>query len=68
MLQNGVKAIEASTMGADSQEDFENLFDDMDLNSSKLGRTVKARSEIIAKVLVNIADIPFYKMMWKSMY
>ncbi|GIX59789.1 type I restriction-modification system subunit M [Bacillus cereus group sp. RP29] len=59
MLQNGVKAIEASTMGADSQEDFENLFDDMDLNSSKLGRTVKARSEIIAKVLVNIADIPF---------
>lgn len=59
MLQTGVKAIEASTMGADSQEDFENLFDDMDLNSSKLGRTVKARSELIAKVLVNIADIPF---------
>ncbi|WEZ08675.1 type I restriction-modification system subunit M [Priestia flexa] len=59
MLQNGVKAIEASTMGADSQEDFENLFDDMDLNSSKLGRTVKSRSELIAKVLVNIADIPF---------
>ncbi|KAA0757988.1 type I restriction-modification system subunit M [Bacillus sp. BF2-3] len=59
MLQNGVKAIEASTMGAASQEDFENLFDDMDLNSSKLGRTVKARSELIAKVLVNIADIPF---------
>ncbi len=59
MLQNGVKAIEASTMGADSQEDFENLFDDMDLNLSKLGRTVKARSELIAKVLVNIADIPF---------
>lgn len=59
ILQNGVKAIEASTMGADSQEDFENLFDDMDLNSSKLGRTVKARSELIAKVLVNIADIPF---------
>lgn len=59
MLQNGVKAIEASTMGADSQEDFENLFDDMDLNSSKLGRTVKARSELIARVFVNIADIPF---------
>ncbi|MEH7049901.1 type I restriction-modification system subunit M [Bacillus pseudomycoides] len=59
VLQNGVKAIEASTMGTDSQEDFENLFDDMDLNSSKLGRTVKARSELIAKVIVNIADIPF---------
>lgn len=59
MLQEGIKAIEASTMGADSQADFENLFDDMDLNSSRLGRTVKERSELIAKVLVSIADIPF---------
>ncbi|RPK03103.1 type I restriction-modification system subunit M [Priestia endophytica] len=59
MLQNGVKAIETSTMGAESQEDFANLFDDMDLSSSKLGRTVDARSKLIAKVIVNIADIPF---------
>ena len=58
-LQEGVKAIEASTMGKESQEDFENLFDDMDLNSSRLGRTVKARSTLIAKVLVGIAGIPF---------
>lgn len=58
-LQNGVKAIEASTMGTDSQEDFENLFDDMDLNSTKLGKTVKARTELISKVIMNIADIPF---------
>ncbi|PFZ52790.1 type I restriction-modification system subunit M [Bacillus wiedmannii] len=59
MLQNGVKAIETSTMGAESQEDFQNLFDDMDLTSSKLGRTVDARSKIIAKVIINIAEIPF---------
>ncbi|MDZ4545017.1 type I restriction-modification system subunit M [Bacillus cereus] len=59
LLQNGVKAIEASTLGTDSQEDFQNLFDDMDLTSSKLGRTVEARSKLIAKVVVNIAGIPF---------
>ncbi|EPF03439.1 MULTISPECIES: type I restriction-modification system subunit M [Bacillus] len=59
LLQNGVKAIEASTLGTDSQEDFQNLFDDMDLTSSKLGRTVEARSKLIAKVVVNIAEIPF---------
>ncbi|MGG0456758.1 type I restriction-modification system subunit M [Bacillus mycoides] len=59
LLQNGVKAIEASTLGTDSQEDFQNLFDDMDLTSSKLGRTVEARSKLIAKVIVNIAEIPF---------
>ncbi|OFD66075.1 N-6 DNA Methylase [Bacillus mycoides] len=59
LLQNGVKAIEASTLGTESQEDFQNLFDDMDLTSSKLGRTVEARSKLIAKVIVNIAEIPF---------
>ncbi|ANE88140.1 type I restriction-modification system subunit M [Bacillus cereus] len=59
LLQNGVKAIETSTLGTDSQEDFQNLFDDMDLASSKLGRTVEARSKLIAKVILNIAEIPF---------
>lgn len=59
MLQNGVKAIESSTLGTDSQDDFQHLFDDMDLTSSRLGRTVKERSALISKVIVNIADIPF---------
>lgn len=30
--------IEQSTMGTDSEEDFENLFEDLDLTSSKLGK------------------------------
>ncbi|MDM8151043.1 type I restriction-modification system subunit M [Priestia megaterium] len=59
LLQNGVKAIESSTQGTESQEDFRNLFDDMDLTSSKLGRTVEARSKLIAKVIVSISEIPF---------
>lgn len=59
MLQNGVKAIESSTLGTRSQDDFHNLFDDMDLTSSRLGRTVKDRTGLISKVIVNIADIPF---------
>jgi type I restriction enzyme M protein len=59
ILQNGVKAIESSTLGTRSQDDFQNLFDDMDLTSSRLGRTVKDRTGLISKVIVNIADIPF---------
>lgn len=59
MLQNGVKAIESSTLGTDSQDDFQNLFDDMDLASSRLGRTVKDRSNLISKVIVSISEIPF---------
>ncbi|MCM3164376.1 type I restriction-modification system subunit M [Metabacillus litoralis] len=59
MLQKAVNAITESTLGADSQEDFQNLFDDMDLASSKLGRDVKSRSRLIAKIMVSISDIPF---------
>lgn len=59
LLQNGIKAIESSTLGAESQDEFEDLFDDMDLTSTKLGRTVSDRSKLIAKVMVNIAEIPF---------
>lgn len=59
MLQQGVKAIEESTLGTDSQNDFQNLFDDMDLTSSHLGRDVATRSKLISKIMVSIADIPF---------
>ncbi|GMK39110.1 type I restriction-modification system subunit M [Paenibacillus sp. CCS19] len=59
MLQKAVNAVTESTLGATSQEDFQHLFDDMDLASSKLGRDVKSRSRLIAKIMMNINDIPF---------
>jgi len=46
-------------MGTDSEEDFDNLFEDMDLNSTKLGKTPEARNEIIAKVLSHLDKIDF---------
>ncbi|RUS44562.1 type I restriction-modification system subunit M [Cohnella sp. AR92] len=59
MLQKAVNAVTESTLGADSQEDFQHLFDDMDLSSSRLGRDVKSRSKLIAKIMANISNIPF---------
>ncbi|WP_096186851.1 type I restriction-modification system subunit M [Evansella halocellulosilytica] len=59
MLQKGINSIEESTLGAESQEDFQHLFDDMDLSSSRLGREVSARSKLIAKIMVSINEIPF---------
>ena len=59
MLQGAINDITESTLGADSQEDFDHLFDDMDLASTKLGRDVKSRSKLIAKVMGNIAEIDF---------
>jgi type I restriction-modification system DNA methylase subunit len=50
-LQKILTNIQLSTMGTESEEDFDNLFEDMDLNSTKLGKTPEARNEIIAKVL-----------------
>lgn len=58
-LQGILNAIEQSTMGTDSEDDFNKLFEDLDLNSSKLGRTVDARNALIAKVLHHLNGIDF---------
>ncbi len=46
-------------MGTDSEDDFVRLFEDLDLTSSKLGRTVKAKNELIAKILAHLNQIDF---------
>lgn len=51
--------IEQSTMGTESEEDFNALFEDLDLNSTKIGRTVGARNEIIVKILNHLDKIDF---------
>jgi len=58
-LQKILTNIQLSTMGTESEEDFDNLFEDMDLNSTKLGKTPEARNEIIAKVLQHLDKIDF---------
>jgi type I restriction enzyme M protein len=58
-LQKILINIQLSTMGTDSEDDFDNLFEDMDLNSTKLGKTPEARNEIIAKVLLHLDKIDF---------
>ena len=51
--------IQNSTMGTDSEEDFDNLFEDLELNSTKLGKTVDQRNETIAKILNRLDKIDF---------
>jgi type I restriction enzyme M protein len=58
-LQKILTNIQLSTMGTQSEEDFEDLFSDMDLNSNNLGRTAEARNTIIAKVLMHLDQIDF---------
>ncbi len=54
-----LKNIEQSTLGTDSADDFSNLFEDLDLTSSKLGATEKAKNDLVAKVLSHLDKIDF---------
>ena len=58
-LQKILINIQLSTMGTESEDDFDNLFEDMDLNSTKLGKSPTDRNEIIAKVLAHLDKIDF---------
>ncbi len=51
--------IAQSTRGTDSEEEFDNLFEDLDLTSSKLGRTENSKNELIVKVLTHLENIDF---------
>jgi type I restriction enzyme M protein len=56
-LSKVFKDIEASSIGADSEGDFKGLFDELDVNSSKLGPTVPKRNEKLVKLLDAIGDL-----------
>jgi len=58
-IQKILNNIQLSTMGTRSEEDFDHLFEDLDLNSTKLGKSPEQRNEIIAKVLSHLDNIDF---------
>ena len=58
-LQKAINALMESTIGNDSQEDFDGLFSDMQLDSTKLGHTVKDRSAVMAKIIASLDEINF---------
>ena len=49
--------IENSAKGADSEDDIKGLFDDLDVNSNKLGGTVEKRNQKLAKLFESIGDL-----------
>ncbi|MEU6943980.1 type I restriction-modification system subunit M [Streptomyces sp. NPDC046316] len=51
------KNIEGSALGTDSEDDLKGLFDDLDVNSAKLGNTVAKRNERLVKLLNAIGDL-----------
>lgn len=58
-LGNAFKAVEQSTIGFDSEDEFAGLFEDVDLTSSKLGKTVNQKNELISDVVKHLDEIDF---------
>lgn len=56
-LEGIFRNIENSAVGSESEDDFSGLFDDIDVNSNKLGATVTKRNEKLVKILDGIANI-----------
>lgn len=56
-LESVFNSIEASAQGAASEVDFRGLFDDIDVNSNKLGPTVAKRNERLVKLMNGVAQM-----------
>ncbi len=56
-LERAFRNIEASAVGTVAENDLKGLFDDIDVNSNKLGPTVAKRNERLVKLLDAIGDL-----------
>lgn len=56
-LERAFRNIERSAQGAPSEDDFKGLFDDIDVNSNKLGGTVSKRNEKLVKLMNGIGEM-----------
>ena len=56
-LESVFKHIEESAKGSESEDNFSGLFDDIDVNSNKLGATVAKRNSNLVKLMNGIASM-----------
>ncbi len=56
-LERVFRNIEGSAVGADSEDDLKGLFDDLDVNSAKLGQSVAKRNEKLVRLLDAIGEL-----------
>lgn len=56
-LEKVFQSIEGSSVGHASEDDLKGLFDDLDVNSTRLGNTVERRNEKLRKLLNAIGEL-----------
>lgn len=58
-LKSVLNAIEQTSAGTDSEDDFKGLFADVDLTSVRLGQSEKAKNSTVVEILTHLAKIDF---------
>ena len=58
-LKKTLKDIENTSKGNESEDDFSGLFNDLDLDSNKLGKTPNKQNELIVEVMTKLNEIDF---------
>ena len=58
-VNSAFKKVSDSAIGQESAHDFEDLFDDVDLTSNKLGKNVSEKNYIIGEILKKLNEIDF---------
>lgn len=56
-LSRVFRNIEGSAVGSPSELDIKGLFDDLDVNSNKIGGTVAKRNELLVKLLDSVGEL-----------
>lgn len=56
-LEKALNAIEDSAKGHNSEDDMKGLFDDLDVNSNKLGSSVAKRNEHLVQLMDGVGDM-----------
>lgn len=51
--------IEQSTMGTGSEEEFSHLFEDLDLKSSKIGKTEEEKNGLVVRIMQQLDQVDF---------
>ena len=58
-LENAFNEISDSSIGTKSEEDFQNLFEGVDLNASQLGKEKKDKNKVIFNILEALGSVHF---------
>jgi type I restriction enzyme M protein len=58
-LDKALKEVGNSALGHESEDDFLGLFEDVNLQSSKLGKNPAEKDKLISKILLHLSEIDF---------